>query len=139
MNSMNETGNNNHKPSLGDELNKVFKMGVGAVAGAVEKGVGFVQELTTEGTETNKRAAQMGDDLTRKGGETLEKARALGDQLKNWVVGAEQSEDEAEGMDTLDDLSDDQLRKVAARADELLKARAPVGAAPEQDENQQSE
>lgn len=149
MNSMSETGNNNHKPSLGDELNKVFKMGVGAVAGAVEKGVGFVQELTTEGTETNKRAAQMGDDLTRKGGETLEKARALGDQLKNWVIGADQSEDEAEGADqsedeaegadALDDLSDDQLRKVAARADELLKARAPVGAAPEQDENQQSE
>ena len=60
MNSMSETGNSNQKPSLGDELNKEFKMGVGAVAGAVEKDMGFVHELTTEGTETNKRAAQMG-------------------------------------------------------------------------------
>lgn len=136
MNSMSETGNSNQKPSLGDELNKVFKMGVGAVAGAVEKGMGFVHELTTEGTETNKRAAQMGEDLTRKGGQTLDKARALGDQFKNWVTGAVSQADEDCLLDALDALTDEQLLRVAARVDELLKSRAPADAAPEQDQAQ---
>ena len=62
---MSEQNNDKKTPNLGEELSRVIKLGVGAVAGAVEKGVDFVEELTTEGTEANKRAAALGVDVSK--------------------------------------------------------------------------
>ena len=112
--------NDNKMDKLGEELGKVFKMGVGAVASAVEKGVTFVEELTTEGTETHKRASELGDKLSRKGETVLDKTAQFGTQLKDKVSGAFEDMDLKTAMGALKSLDKEELLQVKARVEELL-------------------
>lgn len=107
---------------LGEELGKAFKMGVGAVASAVEKGVTFVEELTTEGTETRKRASELGDKLSRKGEAVLDKTAQFGAQIKGKVSGAFEEMDLKTALGALDSLDKEELLQVKARVEELLEA-----------------
>lgn len=123
---MSEQNNDKKTPNLGEELTRVIKLGVGAVAGAVEKGVDFVEELTTEGTEANKRAAALGVELTRKGEQVFDKTAKLGTQLKDKVAGAVGSI--PVGFDnvlsSLEGLADEQLEGLKEKIDQLLARRS---------------
>ncbi len=127
---MSEQNNENKGMNLGDELGKVFKMGVGAVAGAVEKGVSFVQDLTTEGTEANKRAAELGDQLTKKGNEALDKTVQFGEQLKGKVSDLMSSapRDLDGWLSLVEALPDEHLNAIKAKIEDLLNARGQAAA-----------
>lgn len=118
--------NDDRTPNLGEGLSRIIKLGVGAVAGAVEKGVGFVDELTTEGTEANKRAAALGEQFTRKGEQVLDKTAKFGSQFKDKVVEAVNSVPVGYEnlVSTLEELTDEQLGDLKSRLDALIAKRA---------------
>lgn len=127
--------------SILDNVGKFVKMGVGAVASAVEKGVGYVNEVTTEGTEANKRATELGENLAKKGEELLGKTSEFGDQIKEKVKCAmSQSSDYDSVMDALDNMSVAELKAVKTKIEALI-ALKPADTespfAPDKDETQE--
>ncbi|MEG1262984.1 MAG: hypothetical protein RSE59_02015 [Clostridia bacterium] len=118
-------GQKNNGGNLGDELSRIFKLGVGAVAGVVEKTATFVDDLTTEGTEVNKKASEIGQGLTRKGEEVLGKTSELGNQLKEKMKGAlsDLSMTFDELMDRVGEFTDEQLLALKQAVDQLIEDR----------------
>lgn len=108
---------------LGKDVGDFFKAGVGALASAVEKGKSFVDELTTEGTETNKKVSQTMQDLTKKGEEALGQAKEFGSQLTNKVKDAVSSQivDVEAFKAALKGFSRDQLMAVRDEIDRYLQ------------------
>lgn len=121
--------NNNGGINIGDELNKVFKMGVGAVSSAVEKGKSFVEDLTTEGSDLNKRASELGDQLKAKGEAVIEKVKAYGAEAEEKVEDAVGDvSGSIEGLlGKFESFSDEHLKSIIDKAQGLLDSRKQQG------------
>lgn len=108
------------KDNILDGVGKILKMGVGAVANAVEKGVTYVNEVTTEGTEANKRAVELGEDLAKKGEEIIGKTSEFSGQIKEKVKGCMNSSGYDAVMEALDNMTCAELKAIKTKIEALL-------------------
>ena len=111
---------------VAEDLKKALKAGLGAILSTVEKTMSYAQEVTTEGTEANRRMTEAIDAMAKKGDEVLKGVSSFGNEMKDKIASAVNSIPVGYEniLSTLPLLTEEELCAIREKAAEILAARA---------------